>query len=420
MRAWLRHIVGRSRVEFRREAAIADAAGPCQRLVASGPDRHLRGSGRRGRVPPGLRRCVSKRRRPSDTRPSSGTGGFALIAESSLPIVNDISTPDGRAALGVDRRLMPVARSEPHGVPAIAIAPGRRCELFESVSAAPAADCRRDAGIRGGGTLSVRPVPRDNRCRPRESVAAAIHRDLDGIVPAIVDQTSLQYVLHAAVGDVLTLDDDTTRPFRVRVVASLDDSMLQGEILVAERAFVQLFPDAEGYRLVLADIPGADAGTRRRSRAAARRASGAVRPRRRRQRQAPGGLSPRREHLSLDVPGARRHLASCWAVSDSWRSRRATCSNGDVSSRCSARPAFGEPAAGAGDRGNRGVIVSGLLLGIMAAAVAIGPVLAARGTLPSTLPLVALGLVAILASGRAIAATRNVRRLPLVPSLRSE
>ena len=57
---------------------------------------------------------------------------------------------------------------------------------------------------------------------------------------------------------------------------------------------------------------------------------------------------------------------------------------------------------------------------VPAAAVAIGPVLAARGTLPSTLPLVALGLVAIVGVVAAIGATRNVRKLPLVPSLRSE
>jgi hypothetical protein len=38
----------------------------------------------------------------SDTGPASGTGGFALIAESSLPFVHDISTPQGREVLGFE------------------------------------------------------------------------------------------------------------------------------------------------------------------------------------------------------------------------------------------------------------------------------------------------------------------------------
>ena len=37
--------------------------------------------------------------------------------------------------------------------------------------------------------------------------------DADGVVPAIVDATSLQYVLHAAVGDVITIDADTRARF---------------------------------------------------------------------------------------------------------------------------------------------------------------------------------------------------------------
>jgi hypothetical protein len=57
---------------------------------------------------------------------------------------------------------------------------------------------------------------------------------------------------------------------------------------------------------------------------------------------------------------------------------------------------------------------------VAAAAVAVGPVLAARGTPPSALPIVALALVALVGVVASLAATRSVRRLPLVPSLRSE
>ncbi len=53
--------LGRSRVELRLQRSIPEAAGDDQRLVASGPNGHLRGSRGRGRVPARLRRRISKR-----------------------------------------------------------------------------------------------------------------------------------------------------------------------------------------------------------------------------------------------------------------------------------------------------------------------------------------------------------------------
>ena len=39
-------------------------------------------------------------------RRSSGTGGFALIGESSVPIVQDLNSPDGRDFFGLDSKVM--------------------------------------------------------------------------------------------------------------------------------------------------------------------------------------------------------------------------------------------------------------------------------------------------------------------------
>jgi hypothetical protein len=75
-------------------------------------------------------------------------------------------------------------------------------------------------------------------------VDAARRTGPSGRIPAIVDQTSLQYVLHASVGDVLTIDADTSRPIDLQIVASLDDSVLQGEILIGEAAFRDAFRES--------------------------------------------------------------------------------------------------------------------------------------------------------------------------------
>jgi hypothetical protein len=72
----------------------------------------------------------------------------------------------------------------------------------------------------------------------------------------VADATSLQYVLHASVGDTFALDVGAERPLVLRFVAALRDSVLQGELIMGERNFVQHFPEQQGYRYFLIDKPG--------------------------------------------------------------------------------------------------------------------------------------------------------------------
>ena len=72
-------------------------------------------------------------------------------------------------------------------------------------------------------------------------------------MPVIADATSLQYVLHAGVGDTMSIDIGATRPLVLRFVGALRDSVLQGELVMAEEQFVRLFPGQQGYRIFLID-----------------------------------------------------------------------------------------------------------------------------------------------------------------------
>ena len=77
----------------------------------------------------------------------------------------------------------------------------------------------------------------------------------DRVIPVIADATSLQYVLHAAVGDDFRLDSGGAQPITLRFVAALRDSVLQGELVMGEEHFVRLFPGQQGYRFFLIDAP---------------------------------------------------------------------------------------------------------------------------------------------------------------------
>jgi hypothetical protein len=65
-------------------------------------------------------------------------------------------------------------------------------------------------------------------------------------------------------------------------------------------------------------------------------------------------------------------------------------------------------------------VTAGLVIGLLAAAVATGPVLIERGAARAPVALVWVVAVAVTGWLSAALATRRVRRLPVVESLRSE
>jgi ABC-type antimicrobial peptide transport system permease subunit len=62
----------------------------------------------------------------------------------------------------------------------------------------------------------------------------------------------MTYVLHKQLGDDMVISQGG-REIRLRFVAALRDSIFQGELLMAQAHFVELFPEREGYQVLLAD-----------------------------------------------------------------------------------------------------------------------------------------------------------------------
>lgn len=75
----------------------------------------------------------------------------------------------------------------------------------------------------------------------------------DGVIPALVDETTLLWALKKKVGDVLAYTDENGNEFRVRIVGSMPDSLFQGYLLIDEKSFLERFPSNPGYSLFLVD-----------------------------------------------------------------------------------------------------------------------------------------------------------------------
>ena len=165
----------------------------------------------------------------------AGTGGFPLMAESMLPLIHDPNTAAGREALNIP----PLTGVE---FVSFRLRPGDDASCLNlyqprnpRIMAPPAAFFAR-AFLPGF-------APAGNPWLLLESQAG------DGAIPAIADANSMTYVLHLKLGEIFVLNGT-----RFRIVAALQDSLFQSELLISEKNFLRLFPDVEGYRFFLLNV----------------------------------------------------------------------------------------------------------------------------------------------------------------------
>jgi len=85
----------------------------------------------------------------------------------------------------------------------------------------------------------------------------------DGAIRAFVDSATLQWALKKKLGNRLEYLDGRGNLFEVELVGALSDTVFQGSILIDEAAFLEKFPQHEGYRLFLLEDWSGDPRERR-------------------------------------------------------------------------------------------------------------------------------------------------------------
>jgi ABC-type antimicrobial peptide transport system permease subunit len=69
----------------------------------------------------------------------------------------------------------------------------------------------------------------------------------DGAIPVIGEQNSILYMLKKSVGDTIEMPDASGAMKKLRIVASLQDSVFQSELLISDASFQKLYPRDEGF-----------------------------------------------------------------------------------------------------------------------------------------------------------------------------
>lgn len=341
----------------------------------------------------------------------SGVGGYPLLVDLLLPLVNDPNGRDGLEALGIDPR------------DRIAIEPFR-------VLPGDDASCLNLYEPRNPRVMGVsRSFIDAGRFAFQSSLASTdaeranpwllLNRDLGAdAVPVIADANSMTYVLHKQLGEEIVVTRGA-RPVRLRLVAALADSVFQSELLMADASFTRLFPEQEGYRFLLVDAP------------------------RERVAQVAAAIEAGAADLGADAVETGARLAEFHTVENTYLATFQTLGGlgllvgtfglaavvlRNVLDRRRELALLG--AVGYGRRHIFTVVVAehllllvwGLVIGTACAVVAIAPAAFERGgRLPAT-PAGALLLVAVFVAGllSSIVATRAALRTPLLAALRSE
>lgn len=180
---------------------------------------------------------------------TSGAGGFALWAESAAPLYADLNRPERRAEIGVPAE----AEAALSGVTVFPLRflPGddASCLNLYRPQQPRVLGVPKELIERGGFTFQ-------KAARPLANPWALLEEDLGpGVVPAIADANSAQWILKKGLGDDLTVVDEQGRELRLRLVGLLAKSLFQSEILISEGAFERHFPSRGGYRAFLIEAP---------------------------------------------------------------------------------------------------------------------------------------------------------------------
>ncbi len=181
--------------------------------------------------------------------PKSGTGGFALMAESLLPLIHNPNTTPGREALNLTDPALDGVRFT-----LFRLRPGDDTSCLNLYQPRNPRILAPTGDFLSRGRFSFQEALAGTDAEKRNPWLLLESPLRDGAIPAIADANSMTYVLHRKLGeDIVIASGD--RPVRLRLVAALADSIFQGELLISEANFVRVFPDQPGYRFFLIDPP---------------------------------------------------------------------------------------------------------------------------------------------------------------------
>lgn len=174
---------------------------------------------------------------------SSGTGGFLYFAETTVPILYDLNDKERRAKEGIQEKFSAAQFNKIEG---------------------DDASCLNLNRTSNPAILGVNPSMMEGRFTFADQIKSLTGNDpwqalnaksSDHIIPAIADQTVIQWGLGKNVGDTLFYRNESGDTLRLKLIAGLSPSVFQGYVLISNNNFLKNYPTSSGSNIFLIDGP---------------------------------------------------------------------------------------------------------------------------------------------------------------------
>jgi putative ABC transport system permease protein len=172
---------------------------------------------------------------------TSGTGGFLFFAETTMPVLFDMNSPEKREEEGILEDFTTIQFSKVEG---------------------DDASCLNLNRISQPAILGVDPEMLHDRFTFATKMKEIGETDLwlalnqqfeDGAIPAIADQTVIQWGLGMKVGDILMYQNELGDTLRLKLIAGTTPSIFQGYVIISNENFLNNYPTHSGTSVFLID-----------------------------------------------------------------------------------------------------------------------------------------------------------------------
>ncbi|MCK9421590.1 MAG: ABC transporter permease [Bacteroidales bacterium] len=187
---------------------------------------------------------------PEFANPQSGTGGFLLWAETTIPIRVDLNSKEGQRKSGL------ADEAELNGVHYFQIkqmdGDDASCLNLNQVSQPKlqAIDAAYLDKLKSFSFINFDPV-----VDQKHPWNALNHNLSPGVIPAFADQTVITWGLRKKIGDTLTYRTESGKILYLRLMGGLDNSIFQGNMLISDTLFRNYYPSVNGSRIILVNGP---------------------------------------------------------------------------------------------------------------------------------------------------------------------
>jgi len=172
---------------------------------------------------------------------SSGTGGFLWFAETTMPVLYNLNDSEKRAEEGIYEDFTAIQFRQVEGDDASCLNLNRIAQ--------PAILGVEPGSLSGRFSFATRMKGLD-----ADDLWTKLNESLeDGSIPAIADQTVIQWGLGKKVGDELLYQNEKGDTLRLKLIAGTTPSIFQGYVIISNEHFLRNYPSSSGSYVFLID-----------------------------------------------------------------------------------------------------------------------------------------------------------------------